>query len=78
MEKGCGGTPADRLSATHRVGTRPVTSFVQPTSGCGLAERIYRNYQAHRSMPIRNWPQVLNQMVIRFEDRIEFQEEMGT
>jgi transposase-like protein len=52
--------------------TKTKSSFPSPEAARKLLYLATVDITRKWTMPIRNWPQVLNQLVIRFEDRIEY------
>jgi putative transposase len=52
--------------------TKTKSSFPSPEAVRKLLYLATVDITRKWTMPIRNWPQVLNQLVIRFEDRIDF------
>ncbi|MEZ4540945.1 MAG: IS256 family transposase [Chloroflexota bacterium] len=52
--------------------TKTKSSFPSPEAARKLLYLATVDIMRKWTMPIRNWPQVLNQLVIRFEDRLEY------
>jgi transposase-like protein len=52
--------------------TKTKSSFPSPEAARKLLYLATVNIKRKWTRPIMNWPQVLNQLVIRFEDRIDF------
>ena len=52
--------------------TKTKSSFPSPEAARKLLYLATVDITRKWTMPIQNWPQVLNQLVIRFEDRIDF------
>ena len=52
--------------------TKTKSSFPSPEAAGKLLYLATVDIMRKWTMPIRNWPQVLNQLVIRFEDRLEY------